>query len=110
MSLILENTKVPLRFEGESLRVGATRVSLDSVVYSFLEGATAEEIVEQYPALELSEVYCVLGYYLMHREELDQYLLVRRQAGEQARAAYEQAHPLVLTRERLLARRRSAQR
>ena len=34
-------------------RVGETRVTLDTVIGAFLDGAAAEEIVFQYPSLDL---------------------------------------------------------
>jgi len=34
-------------------RVGGTRVTLDLVVHAFNRGATAEEIVQMFPSLEL---------------------------------------------------------
>jgi hypothetical protein len=34
-------------------RIGNTRVSLDSLVYLFREGMSAESMVESYPALTL---------------------------------------------------------
>ena len=36
-----------------ALRIADTRVSLDSVVYSFREGLSPESIVEDFPALNL---------------------------------------------------------
>jgi len=39
------------------VRVAKTRVTLDTVVTAFLEGCTPEEIAEQYPSLQLSEIY-----------------------------------------------------
>ena len=45
------------------LRVGNTRVTLDTVIAAFADGATAEEIVQQYPSLHLADVYSVIGYY-----------------------------------------------
>lgn len=45
-------------------RIGGTRVTLDSVVYAFQQGATAEEIAQQYPALKLADVYGAITYYL----------------------------------------------
>ena len=42
-------------------RVGGTRVTLDLVVRAFNRGATAEDIVQRFPSLELSDVYLVLG-------------------------------------------------
>ena len=38
-------------------RVGDTRVSLDSIVYAFLEGHTAESIQPSFPLLTLEQVY-----------------------------------------------------
>jgi uncharacterized protein (DUF433 family) len=55
--------------------VSGTRVTLDTVITAFLEGGTAEEVVEQYPSLQLSDVYSVIGYYLRHKAEVDAYLL-----------------------------------
>ena len=59
------------------LRVGATRVMLDSVVAAFHQGHSAETIAQQYPALSLEEVYGAIAYYLANKQEVDQYL--RRQ-------------------------------
>jgi uncharacterized protein (DUF433 family) len=56
------------------LRVGATRVMLDSVVAAFHQGHSAETIAQQYPALSLEEVYGAIAYYLANRHEVDQYL------------------------------------
>ena len=37
------------------IRVAGSRVSLDSVLYAFLEGSTPGEIVLQYPSLQLAD-------------------------------------------------------
>src|SRR2546425_10492051 len=58
----------------EVYRVGATRVSLDSLVYLFREGVSVESMVESYPALTLEEVHGALAYYLANQEEIDAYL------------------------------------
>lgn len=45
---------VPLTIgEDGVIRIGKTRVTLDTVVYAFQDGATAEEIASQYPSLDL---------------------------------------------------------
>jgi uncharacterized protein (DUF433 family) len=59
------------------LRVGDTRVMLDSVVAAFQQGHSAETIGQQYPALSLEEVYGAIAYYLANEEDVNQYL--RRQ-------------------------------
>jgi uncharacterized protein (DUF433 family) len=72
MSLVLEAPPVPLRTdEHGALRVGKTRIPLDTVVDAFNQGASAEEIVMSYPSLELGDVYAVVNYYLHNRTEVD---------------------------------------
>ena len=44
--------------------VAGTRVSLDSVVYAFLEGLSPESIVDSFETLTLEQVYGALAYYL----------------------------------------------
>jgi uncharacterized protein (DUF433 family) len=87
-----------------SLRVGDTRVTLDTVVYAFQEGATAEEIAQQYPSLLLADIYGAIAYYLRHREEIEAYLLRREQRAREQRAVHEALYNPVGIRERLLAR------
>jgi uncharacterized protein (DUF433 family) len=59
-------------------RIAGTRVSLDSVIHSFWEGATPEEICQDFPALSLAQVYEAIAYYLKHREKVDAYLQMGR--------------------------------
>lgn len=55
-------------------RISGTRVSLDSVVYGWLNGQSPESIVDSYPVLTLEQVHGALAYYLAHQEEIEQYL------------------------------------
>ncbi len=55
-------------------RVGNTRVSLDSLVYLFREGMSAESMVDSYPALTLEQVHGALAFYLGNQQEVDAYL------------------------------------
>ena len=55
-------------------RVGGTRVSLDSLIYLFREGMSAESMVESYPALTLEAVHGALAFYLANQKEIDDYL------------------------------------
>lgn len=54
--------------------VRGTRVSLDSVVYAFLRGESADGIAESFPALSLEQVYGAITFYLANRESIDSYL------------------------------------
>ena len=55
-------------------RIGESRVSLDSLVYLFREGMSAESMVESYPSLSLEQVHGALAFYLSHQHEVDAYL------------------------------------
>jgi len=85
-------------------RVGRSRVTLDTVVGAFRDGATAEEITEQYPAISLGQVYAVIAYYLAHTVEVDDYLQAREQRSAEVRQANERLFDPTGIRARLLAR------
>jgi hypothetical protein len=68
-------------------------VSLDSVVYAFLDGQTAEAIAQAFPVLTLEEVYGAIAYYLAHRGEVDAYLARSRADYEAKRQAAREADP-----------------
>ena len=69
----MEKKYVEKRDEG--YWVAGTRVSLDSVVFAFLDGLSPETIVvECFPVLTLEQVYGAITYYLSHRIEIDAYL------------------------------------
>lgn len=87
------------------VRVSQTRVTLDTIVQTFLEGATPEEIAQQYPSVPLADVYSVIGYYLRRRAEVDAYLRERHKLAGQIRQQNQTRHDPVGIRERLLGRR-----
>jgi uncharacterized protein (DUF433 family) len=63
-------------------RIADTRVSLDSLVYLFREGMSAESMVESYPALTLEQVHGALAFYLANQEDIDTYLVKGQRAAE----------------------------
>jgi uncharacterized protein (DUF433 family) len=108
MTFAVQAESPPLRADadGGTLRVGNSRVLVDLVVRAFQDGATPETIVQRYPTLELSDVYAVIGYYLHHRGELDEYLTQREHMATDVRQQIERDQPdLRAIRERLLAAR-----
>lgn len=106
MLLVLTTDPVPLMTDADGVAyVSRTRVTLDTVITAFLEGATAEEVVEQYPSLQLSDVYSVIGYYLRHKAEVDAYLLERQHHATKVRQEAERRFNPVGIRDRLEARR-----
>ena len=95
---------VPLETDAQGIvRVGDTRVTLDTVVAAFETGASAEEIAADYP-LRLDDVYAVLLYYLRHRDDVRAYLESRRRQAEEVRRSNEARFDQSGLRERLLAR------
>jgi uncharacterized protein (DUF433 family) len=87
------------------IRVGGTRVTLDTVVAAYRDGATAEEISRQYPSLELVDVYAAIVYYLRRRSEVEAYLSEREARAAMIRRDNESRFDPAGVRERLLARR-----
>jgi uncharacterized protein (DUF433 family) len=87
------------------IRVGATRVTLDTVITAFQQGATSEEIAQRYSTLDLADVYFAIGYYLRHQDEVEAYLRERKETAAQVRKLNEQRNNQAGLRERLLSRR-----
>jgi uncharacterized protein (DUF433 family) len=106
MSLVIEAEKLPLEIGADGIiRVGGTRVTLDTVVAAFQCGATAEEIVQQYSSLQLADVYAVIGFYLRSRADVDKYVQQGTADADAAKKAHEEQHDPSGIRQRLLARR-----
>lgn len=74
------------------IRVGDSEVSLESIVFAFEQGDTAEEIVAGSGLLDLGEVYLVIAYYLQNPDEVQQYLRLRFEEAQ------EEQHRQVLDR------------
>jgi len=78
-------------------QIRGTRVSLDSVVYRFLEGLSPETIQSDcFPTLTLEQVYGAISYYLANRVQVDGYLQQADKDYEnfrqRVRAEYPEAH------------------
>ena len=98
---------VPLRAdEGGALRVGDSRVTLDTVIHEYENGAEPEGIVDAYSTLRLADVYAVIAYYLGHKEEVTDYLRTRQAEAAELRREIESRQPgRNELRAKLLARR-----
>ncbi len=106
MTLVITTEPISLETDADGVvRVGGTRVALDTIVAAFNDGATAEEIVHQYPSLHLADVYAVISYYLRQHSEVESYLRQRRQQAAYIRQQNEARFDPDSVRDRLLARR-----
>ncbi|OFW42695.1 MAG: hypothetical protein A3J29_10415 [Acidobacteria bacterium RIFCSPLOWO2_12_FULL_67_14b] len=74
--------------------VVGSRVSLDSIVYAFLDGQSAEAIAHAFHVLTLEQVFGAITYYLAHRGEVDRYLERRGQNFDAARRAAREVDPM----------------
>jgi uncharacterized protein (DUF433 family) len=82
--------------EHGAMRIGQTRVSLDSVVIAFQQGHSPGTIRQQYPSLSLEEVYGAITFYLANRETVDQYLERQQKLWDDLRQkADENPNPVV---------------
>jgi uncharacterized protein (DUF433 family) len=111
----LETTIVlPLTLtEDGTIRITGSRVSLDSVVYQYKQGATPEEIAISFPSLRIEDIYAAITYYLNHQEQVEEYLRQQEVDGETVRRRIESAHDyqrkMQDLRARILKRRASKQ-
>lgn len=96
----------PFRWdEAGGIRIGNSRVTLDSLLASYHKGSTPEEIAIQYSILNLGEIYATIAYYLTHRQQIDEYLEERRQKAKERRQQFTQQYNLADLRQRLLNRK-----
>ena len=106
MGLAIQSEPIPLQTDHDgAVRVGGTRVTLDTIVGAHLHGATPQDIARQYPAVQLADVYAVLGYYLRHTSSVDAYLRERQAAADQIRRETEKKFDPIGIKERLGNRR-----
>lgn len=59
---------------GGRIRIDGTRVTVHQIVTCYQRGLTPEEIVEQYPQVNLAQIYAALAYYHANRDEVDREL------------------------------------
>lgn len=106
MTLMVAADPIPLRVdETGTVRVGGTRLTLDTLISYHRQGHTPESIAEGFPGLSLADAYTAIGYYLNHRDELDAYLRVREEQAEALRREIEARSGAEEFGERLLAQR-----
>jgi uncharacterized protein (DUF433 family) len=111
MTLNIQPDTPPLRLTKDGVvMVGKTRVPLETVIWTYKEGSSPEEIVASYDALTLADVYGAIAYYLNHREDVEAYMAWIEAESERVRREIEALQPDMFSlRERLLARKAARQ-
>ena len=75
MSTLETTITAPLtQWEDGTIRITGSRVPIDTVIYHFKLGATAEEIGYKFQTLRLADIYGAIYYYLAHQREVEEYL------------------------------------
>ena len=70
--------------------LAGSRVSLDSVVISFQQGASPESILRSFPAIgSLEKVYGAVTFYLANKQLVEDYLLEQSQLWDRTQAQQE---------------------
>ena len=97
---------LPLRVDAHGVvRMANSRIPIDNVITAYQRGATPEEIVEeQYPTLNVADVYLVIGFYLRHKPEVDVYLAEQAAEEEKILRIIDERSNHAQFREELLAR------
>lgn len=104
--MTVDTCRIPLQEDGSGvIRVENTRVTLDSILFAFQDGASAEEIADRFPTVSLSAVYAAIAFYLQNRSDLDSYLMRRSDERERLRKTLEARPDAMEFRARLLARK-----
>ena len=70
--------------------VSGTRLKVKFVGAAYRDGATAEEIQQDYPDYTLAEIHSAIAYYLDHKGEMDRAWDEAERRAEECRAAWEQ--------------------
>ena len=73
--------------------IAGSRISLDSIVYSWQRGASPESIQRSFPLLTLEQVYGAITFYLAHQPEIDAYLKQGEAEFERLRQTARDADP-----------------
>lgn len=106
MTWPLQPDPVPLQDDGYGgFRIGDSRISLDTVIDEYENGADPESIVHAYPTLQLADVYAVITYYLRHRDDVTAHLRQREAEADALQRDIESRQPeRAAFRARLMAR------
>jgi uncharacterized protein (DUF433 family) len=78
--------------------VAGTRVSLDSIVYSFKAGDSPETTRQNFSSLTLEQVYGAIAFYLAHTQEVESNIREGEEAGQSSIPPLSQSRPELYAR------------
>ena len=62
-----------VEYRDQGYWIANSRVSLDTIVYAFLDGQSPESIAQLFPILTLEQVYGAIAFFLAHQAEIETY-------------------------------------
>jgi uncharacterized protein (DUF433 family) len=75
--------------------ITGTRISLDSVILSYLNGESPENIAQNFPLLSLEQIYGAIAFYLSNRDIVDVYLEKSEDEFQQLQQVCREKSPLL---------------
>jgi len=106
VDIAFESISPPLKRDADGVvRVGGTRVPLDTIARAFNNGSTAEEIAQQFPSLLLADIYTAISYILNNPADVEAYCQDRQATRASAQTSSESRFTPSGIRERLMNRR-----
>jgi uncharacterized protein (DUF433 family) len=78
--------------------IAGTRISLDSVVYSFERGNSPETILNAFPLLRQSQICGAIAFYLDHRSDVRRYLEEKERRVQDASVPLSEVNPELYAR------------
>jgi uncharacterized protein (DUF433 family) len=86
MAIVETTQELPLTTTADgTIKISGSRVSLDSIIFNYRQGATAEEIAMRFPGVRLADIHSCIAYFLNHHEEVDKYLADRERSAADLR-------------------------
>jgi uncharacterized protein (DUF433 family) len=86
MTLTISPQPVPLiTTEHGDIHVVGTRVSLETIIEDYNNGASPEDMVLSYSSLNLADVHAVITYYLRNKQDVDAYVQQQKHRAKETR-------------------------
>lgn len=89
-------------YRDDNLYVGKTRATVETVIVSWQQGQSPEQIQEDFPTVSLARVYGTIAYYLSHKDEVDAFFAGTERRFAAFMAEQEAKHPELYARQREL--------
>jgi len=90
------------------IRLKGHHIGIETILFDYQDGLTAEEIALRYPTLSLEEIYATITYYWRNQEQVETYLKSIIDYEKRLRMEQERNPPTAVKRLRELIKMRQA--